>query len=187
MMASTINSSNNNHNGNGVEAFTLVMMGARRRGKGNLKNRINDDAGASKNSKSMNAGKGQEITGVTLPPPGQLKGWEFGEGVRIACANVDDGFYGIQGSCPRCGFDLWKGDLIYDDPGWEDLPRVACPTCSTTFSLKNGKHGPPIKRKGLSAFVGNLAKSATAQDSGKDAQAYLISRDEDERVYCRER
>mmetsp|Transcript_3129 Transcript_3129/g.4573 ORF Transcript_3129/g.4573 Transcript_3129/m.4573 type:complete len:164 (+) Transcript_3129:1033-1524(+) len=163
------------------------MMGARR-GKGNLKNTINDvGSSASQNSKSMNAGKGQEITGVTLPSKGQLKGWEFGEGARIACANVDDTFYGIQGSCPRCAFDLWKGDVIYDDPGWEDLPRIACPTCSTTFSLKNGKHGPPIKRKGLSAFVGNLAKSATAQDSGKDAQAYLITLDEDGRVYCRER
>mmetsp|Transcript_14306 Transcript_14306/g.20150 ORF Transcript_14306/g.20150 Transcript_14306/m.20150 type:complete len:204 (+) Transcript_14306:191-802(+) len=190
LLAIIMASSLHNNIMDGVDAFTLVMMGARR-GKGSLKNRINDDSSKginnNSNNKSMNAGKGQEITGVTLPTQGQVKGWEFGEGVRLACANVDNTFYGIQGDCPRCAFDLWKGDLIYNDPGWDDLPRIACPTCSTTFSLKTGKHGPPIKRKGLAAFVGNLAKTATAQESGKDAQAFLITRDEDGRVYCRER
>ena len=87
----------------------------------------------------------------------------------------------------RCAFDLWKGDLIVDDPGWDDLPRIACPTCSTTYALTNGKSGPPIKRTGLQAFVGNLAKTATVDDANKDAKAYRITRDEDGRVYCRER
>jgi len=94
-----------------------------------------------------------------------IKGWEFGGGVRMACTNVDGTFYAIQGSCPRCAFDLWKGDLIKDDPGFENKPLVACPTCSTIFSFQNGKYGPPMKRTGLQAFVGNLAKTATQEDS----------------------
>jgi nitrite reductase/ring-hydroxylating ferredoxin subunit len=114
-----------------------------------------------------------------------LKGWEFGEGVRMACCNYNGRFYAIQGDCPRCGFDLWKGDLITDEEAWEDCPRVACPTCSTTYSLRNGRHGPPIKRTGLQAFVGGLAKSATMDDASKDAKAFKITRDEDEKVFCR--
>ena len=87
----------------------------------------------------------------------------------------------------RCAFDLYKGDLIVDDPGWDDLPRIACPTCATTYNLINGKHGPPLKRTGLAGFVGGLTKQATADASSNDATAYVITRDEDGRVYCRER
>ena len=177
-----------------AEAFTLVMMGARR-GKGSLKKTLDGDStprsqGGGSNAvstRSINKGKGQEITGVTLPAPGKVKGWEFGEGVRMACANVNGRYYALEGQCPRCSFDLWKGDLIVDDPGFEDLPRLACPTCSTTFSMRNGKYGPPLKRKGLQAFVGNLAKTATVNESGRNAKAFVITRDEDGRVYCRER
>ena len=49
------------------------MMGARR-GKGNLKSSLNDKSPKpSKNSsvRSLNQGKGQEITGVTLPSIGE--------------------------------------------------------------------------------------------------------------------
>ena len=118
---------------------------------------------------------------------GKIKGWEFGEKVTLACANVGGRFYALQGDCPRCAFDLWKGDLIVDDPAFEDLPRVACPTCSTTFSLETGKYGPALKRTGLAGLVGNLAKSATAGEAAKDAKAFLISIDEDGRVFCREK
>ena len=95
--------------------------------------------------------------------------------------------FGIQGQCPRCGFDLWQGDIIADDPGFDDLPRLACPTCSTTFGLSSGKKGPPLRRTGLQAFVGNLAKQATIGDSEKDATVFQITRDEDGRVFCREK
>lgn len=77
--------------------------------------------------------------------------------------------------------------MIADDPAFEDLPRIACPTCSTTYAMSNGKKGPPLKRTGLQAFVGNLAKTSTIDDANKDAKAYVITRDEDGRVYCRER
>lgn len=82
---------------------------------------------------------------------------------------------------------MWKGDLISNDPGWDDLPRVACPTCSTTFSLISGKYGPPIKRTGLAGFVGNLAKTATAGEKVNNAEAFQITMDEDGRVYCRKK
>ena len=120
-----------------------------------------------------------------------MKGWEFGDKFRMVCANVGGKLYALEGQCPRCAFDLWKGDLITDaDPGWDDfdLPRVACPTCATTYGLANGKKGPPLKRTGLAGFVGNLAKTATVDSSSVDAKAFLITRDEDDgRVYCRER
>ena len=74
-----------------------------------------------------------------------------------------------------------------DDPGWDDLPRIACPTCATTYGMVTGKKGPPLKRTGLAGFVGNLAKTATVDASSKDAKAYIITRDDDGRVYCRER
>ena len=136
---------------------------------------------------ALNNGRGQEITGVTLPADGTIKGWEFGNNVRMACANVNGKLYALQGNCPRCAFDLWKGELIVDDPAWEDLPRVACPTCATTFSLRSGARGPPIKRTGLAAFVGRLAKTATLNDESKDAKAFIITKDEDGKVYCKER
>ena len=114
---------------------------------------------------------------------------------RVAFLTVLDPFvctlpptarFTLSGDCPRCAFDLYRGDLIANDPGFEDLPRVACPTCSTTYSMVSGKHGPPIKRSGLAGFVGGLAKTATTNDAGKNAEAFQITIDEDDgRVYCR--
>jgi len=179
-----------------ADAFSLVMMGARRgRKKGSSLKRTlegGDSAPATSSQqrqqqRSLNRGKGQEITGVSLPAGGKVKGWEFGEGVRMACANVGGRYYALEGQCPRCGFDLWKGDLLVDDPGFDDLPRLACPTCGTTYAMSTGKRGPPVKRTGLQGFVGNLAKSATLGDASKDAKSFMITRDEDGRVYCRER
>jgi nitrite reductase/ring-hydroxylating ferredoxin subunit len=169
-----------------VKGFNVVFMA--RKGRGNLKQKLNDDLrSAPQKTSSLNRGKGQEITGVTLPSEGSIRGWEFGQGVRMACANVNGNFYAIQGQCPRCGFDLYKGDLIVNDAAFQDLPRLACPTCSTTYGLKSGKVGPPLTRKGLAGFVGNLAKTATVSDSNKNAKAFMITRDEDGRVYCRDK
>jgi nitrite reductase/ring-hydroxylating ferredoxin subunit len=104
----------------------------------------------------------------------------------MACANIGGRFYGIQGACPRCAFDLWKGTIVTDEAFGSDIPRVACPTCSTTFSLTTGKHGSPRKRSGLAGFVGGLALTATVQDSAKDAKVYTIATEQD-RIFCRER
>jgi hypothetical protein len=70
---------------------------------------------------------------------------------------------------------------------FDDLPRVACPTCATTYGLLSGKAGPPFRRTGLAGFVANLAKSATTDNSMKGAKVYTITRKEDGRLYCRER
>lgn len=103
----------------------------------------------------------------------------------MVSARVDGKLYALQGDCPRCAFDLWKGDVI-NDPSFEDLPRVACPTCATTFSLRTGAHGPPIKRTGLQGFVTGLAKSATSTDAYKNAKVYQITEDEETgKVFCR--
>ena len=162
---------------------SLTVLNGRR--KGGLKESLEGDP---KNPKSLNQGRGQEITGVTLPAEGKIKGWEFGNDLRMAAAQVDGNFYAVQGECPRCAFDLWKGTLVTDDAFGPDLPRVACPTCATTFSLKTGTHGPALKRTGLSGFVGRLAKTATINDASRDVKAYIITRDsETGQVFCKER
>lgn len=174
----------------GADGFNFLLMGRGR--KGNLKRALNDQGNPAKRIKkgqdptaSMNDGRGQEITGVTLPAEGTVKGWEFGENKVMACANVGGKFYAVQGDCPRCGFDLWKGDVIADDPGFEDLPRIACPTCSTTFSLKSGLYGPPLKRTGLAGFVSGLASTATANQERNCDSFQITVDDETGRVYCR--
>jgi hypothetical protein len=54
----------------GVNSFNMVMMA--RRGKGVLKKDLDDDSGTKPGSiSSLNKGKGQEITGVTLPASGK--------------------------------------------------------------------------------------------------------------------
>jgi len=173
----------------GVQSFSFVLMV--RRGKGDLQRSLNDNNASASSGKNKN--RGQEVTGVTLPAPNSLRGWEFGEGVSLVVAATTDArtdqpkYWALQAACPRCAFDLFKGDLIVDDAGFRDLPIVACPTCSTTYSLRTGKHGPPLKRTGLQAFTSNLAKTATATDAYKDAKAFTITRDEDGTVYCQER
>jgi nitrite reductase/ring-hydroxylating ferredoxin subunit len=115
-----------------------------------------------------------------------LKGWEFANGTRLVCSYIDGYYFALQGECPRCAFDLWKGDLIITDDAWEDLPRVACPTCSTTYSMRTGMYGPPLKRTGLQAFVSGLAKSATSQQVNRNAKSYKIIVDCDGKIFCRE-
>jgi hypothetical protein len=49
-----------------TDGFSMVMMA--RRGKGSLQRSLDtDDMGGKKGVASLNKGKGQEITGVTLP------------------------------------------------------------------------------------------------------------------------
>ena len=111
----------------------------------------------------------------------------FGAGQSVACANVDGKFYAIQGTCPRCAFDLYRGQIITDQ-AFSDLPRLACPTCATTFGLRTGARGPAMKRTGLAGFVGGLAKTATINDASADAKAFMITRDEESgRVFMKER
>lgn len=168
-------------------AYTLQMMGTKR-GRGNLKNNLRTSSPTQKSNsvKSLNKGKGQEIFGVSLPKQRELKGWEFGDSKKLVCTNVGGKYYAIQANCPRCAFDLYNGKLVIEEAFGAD-PQVACPTCSTTFSFVTGEHGPPYKQTGLAAFVGNAARTATISDSAKNARAYVITRGEDGKVYCRDR
>ena len=45
---------------------------------------------------------------------GKIKGWAFGDDKTIACANLAGKFYAVDGRCPRCSFDLYKGTLLVD-------------------------------------------------------------------------
>lgn len=119
---------------------------------------------------------------------GKIRGWAFGDGKTVCSANVNGEYFALDGACPRCGFDLFKGKLLDDRDVWGPEPVVACPTCSTTYSLKTGKYGPPYKNKGLSGFVNGWAQTATSANAFKDVQAFVITNDEESgKVFCRER
>ncbi len=74
-----------------------------------------------------------------------------------------------------------------DTEVWGAEPRVACPTCSVTYSLKTGKFGPEYKATGLAGFVSTWAKTATASNASRDVSAFAITKDEETgKVFCRE-
>jgi nitrite reductase/ring-hydroxylating ferredoxin subunit len=101
---------------------------------------------------------------------------------------VDGKYLAVDGRCPRCGFDLYKGKLLDDADVWGPEPHVACPTCAATYSLRTGKFGPEYKATGLAGFVNTWAKTATIGNASKNALAFVITRDEGTgKVYCRER
>lgn len=164
------------------------MMGSRRGKGGNLKRSLDESGlGGASSVRGVNSGRGQEITGVTLPKEGEMRGWAFGADRTVACANVGGKYFAVGGTCPRCAFDLFKGKLLVDEDVWGPDPVVACPTCSVTYSLKTGKFGPEFKAKGLAAFVNTWAKTATIGNESKPVPAFVISTDEDDmRVFCRE-
>ena len=119
---------------------------------------------------------------------GKIRGWAFGEDRTLACANVNGNYLAVDGQCPRCGFDLYKGKVIDDAEVWGPEPIVACPTCSTTYSLVTGKYGAEYKNKGLAGFVNGWTQTATMDKAYKDVPAYIISTDEQTgQVFCRER
>ena len=148
---------------------------------------------------------------------GKIKGWSFGADKTIACANVDGRYYAVDGTCPRCAFDLFKGKLLLDKDVWGPDPTVvstvsyfvffslciisnpiyntlstwvqkACPTCGVTYSMKTGKFGTEYKATGLAGFVNTWAKTATVNNASKDVPAYIITRDDETgKVYCRDR
>lgn len=166
---------------------TQLFMGSRRGKAGNLKRSLDDTSGVNSVAgiKSINQGRGQEITGVSLPENMKIKGWAFGEDQTIAAANVDGKYYAVDGRCPRCAFDLFKGKLLVDKGA---DPVVACPTCSTTYNFKTGKFGPEYKQTGLAGFVNTWAKTATINNASQDVSAFIITKDEQTgQVFCKER
>ena len=167
-------------------AFTLVMMGVKRGKAGNLKRSLDDSNGKTAGVRGINKGRGQEITGVTLPQDQKIKGWAFGDDRTIASTQVDGKIYAVDGRCPRCGFDLFKGTLLNDEDVWGPDPCVACPTCAATYNMRTGKAGNEMKRTGLAGFVNGWAQTATLNNSAKDVTAYVITTD-DGKVFCRER
>lgn len=89
-----------------VDGFNVVYM-AKRGGKGGLKRTLEDSPRVIKKKKDSGTDtpnrRVQEITGVTLPAEGEVRGWELGDGVRLACANVQGTYYAVQVS--QCVFE----------------------------------------------------------------------------------
>jgi hypothetical protein len=76
-----------------ASGFNILFMAVKKKtgGRRSLLDKLHDESSSDK--------RGQEITGVTLPEPGRVRGWEFGNNVRVASANVNGTFYAVQGSC----------------------------------------------------------------------------------------
>mmetsp|Transcript_32081 Transcript_32081/g.96142 ORF Transcript_32081/g.96142 Transcript_32081/m.96142 type:complete len:119 (-) Transcript_32081:557-913(-) len=92
-----------------TDAFSLVMMGSRR-GKGNLKRSLDPSTMGDKSRpmsvKSLNQGRGQEITGVTLPAEGEYH--------VISCTPICHHLNkALESFCVHCSFtdnpDLFLG------------------------------------------------------------------------------
>lgn len=63
--------------------------------------------------------------------------------------------------------------------------KIAFSSYYLRFTHFCDRPGPQIKRSGLAGFVGNLAKTATVDDSQATAKVFMITKEE-ERVFLRE-
>ncbi|GMH94746.1 hypothetical protein TrST_g3360 [Triparma strigata] len=128
--------------------------------------------------KSANKGRGLEVTGVTLPTADSpITGWIVGTDTKVAVANINDVYYGLQGACPRCGFDLFRGTAT-TSPN----PKISCPTCRTSYNAASGQPDGELKGD----FTSNLARLATTDKSKNAAKAFSITV-KDGRVFVRDR
>ncbi|GMI22025.1 hypothetical protein TeGR_g8490 [Tetraparma gracilis] len=132
-------------------------------------------------------GPGLKVSGVTLPTAAKpLAGWLLPAApfatpptptrkIAVALPPGSSSFFGLSASCPRCGFDLYKGELLSSTLG--------CPTCKTRFSLADGEP----QGEGPGDFVSRLARTATMDRASKRAEVYAVTVDESGDVFVKER
>jgi nitrite reductase/ring-hydroxylating ferredoxin subunit len=150
---------------------SIAALGARR--KGSLDKLMED---AESEPSGINSGFWTRVSGVSLPPEGAKKAWELeldGNKVTVAAFRIDSTLYALGNECPRCAFDLWRGTLIRGQPGsgssrgQKGEPKISCPLCGTTYDLATGQAGEPMKRSGISGWVGGLTLGATSEADAK--------------------
>ena len=112
------------------------------------------------------------LSGLSLPDiQTRVRGWALplgDEELSLAVVLDTAGYWALETSCTRCGFDLHKGELL--SGGAES--RIACPTCGTTFGVQTGTPGEPVERGGVGGIVGKLALQATAGNPAAPAQTF---------------
>lgn len=118
-----------------------------------------------------------EVSGVTLPQKaGDIKAWEleFGGSLKkFACVRPRQSeIYLIDGTCSRCGFDLWKGEIILPEDG--SPPRLSCNVCRQVFELPTGDAKGIQLKDGFSGWVNGLARSATTTEKMKPIKSFPI-------------
>jgi nitrite reductase/ring-hydroxylating ferredoxin subunit len=95
--------------------------------------------------------------------------------IAVALPPGSASFFGLSASCPRCGFDQDKGELL--------AATLGCPTCKTRFSLADGEP----RGEGPGDFVSGLARTATMDKASARAEVYAVTVDKSGDVFVKER
>jgi hypothetical protein len=82
--------------------------------------------------------------GVTLPDEGQIKGWEFGDAVRLACAKVDGSPIAVSFVGPEQAVGRWL-----------EQPAKGSPTGTRRLGLSRGCRGSHHR---MHSWSGNLLR-----------------------------
>ena len=108
-----------------------------------------------------------KVPGITPPENGKLKGWslDVGEGsVQFCAATLNERLFVLERDCSCCGWELDKGDLRGSAAA---DPAVACCLCGQTYNLVTGEPGGVVERKGVSGWVGGLARGAPTTNKAR--------------------
>ena len=109
-----------------------------------------------------------KVPGITAPENGKLKGWslEMGEAgtVQFCAATLNERLFVLERDCGCCGWELDKGDLRGSAAA---DPVVACCLCGQTYNLVSGEPGGVVERKGVSGWVGGLARGAPTTNKAR--------------------
>ena len=109
-----------------------------------------------------------KVPGITPPENGKLKGWslDIGESgtVQFCAATLNERLFVLERDCGCCGWELDKGDLRGSAAA---DPAVACCLCGQTYNLVTGEPGGVVERKGVSGWVGGLARGAPTTNKAR--------------------
>eukprot|EP00629_Pelagomonadales_sp_RCC1024_P012527 CAMPEP_0119288750 /NCGR_PEP_ID=MMETSP1329-20130426/37813_1 /TAXON_ID=114041 /ORGANISM="Genus nov. species nov., Strain RCC1024" /LENGTH=186 /DNA_ID=CAMNT_0007289533 /DNA_START=165 /DNA_END=728 /DNA_ORIENTATION=- len=138
-------------------ATHAFQRGPPRRGQLSMKRKLLAD-GKKKKAKKVTLTK---VGGITAPTSGKMKGWDLdvGDGAaQLTAATVNGRLYVLERECSCCGWELDKGDIRGSASGEE--PAVACSLCGQAYGLATGEPSGVVQRKGVSGWVGGLARNA---------------------------
>ena len=109
-----------------------------------------------------------KVPGITPPENGKLKGWSLDVGesgtVQFCAATLNERLFVLERDCSCCGWELDKGDLRGSAAA---DPAVACCLCGQTYNLVTGEPGGVVERKGVSGWVGGLARGAPTTNKAR--------------------
>ena len=118
-----------------------------------------------------------DVSGVTFPEKaGDIRAWELNIGStarKFACVRprASEVFL-VDGTCSRCAFDLWRGEIILPSDG--SPARLSCPVCGQVYELSSGEPKGIQKKEGFNGWVNGLVRSATLSERERPIASYPI-------------